>query len=313
MAPAITGDAFFNQASKDEIGFYAGSLTCLATASAGGPNEAPTLTPVGPQMVTESQTLTIQLAATDPDGDPITYGATPLPTGASLTTGGLFRFTPVRSAAGCNATTQTNVQFTASDGLASANETVPISIADANTNAAPVLADPANRTIYVGQLVQFQLQATDADGDSITYASPNLPAGATLSASGGFSWTPSAAQIADVTVQATDCTGLSSAAQSVRITASLQQAPHLTALSATTGWYGDTVTLTGSALSGNAVTVRFRSAAAQIVALSDTSITVVVPKIKKKYRKKGFQPVTLTRDGVSADNALSFDYVKPVP
>lgn len=310
MAPAITGDAYFNQASKDEIGLYVSSVGCLAQTAQGGTNRAPTLSPVGPQMVSEGQTLTLQLTATDPDDDAILYGATPLPQGASLSADGLFRFTPLRSAAGCNGTAQVNVQFTASDGALSANETVPISIVDANTNAAPMLADPADRTLYVGQLVQFQLQASDADGDSISFSSPNLPAGATLSAGGAFSWRPSSAQVASVTVQATDCTGRS-ASQSVQITASVQPQPHLEALSKTTGWYGETITLSGSALAGNAVSVRFRSQTAQILSLSDTSITLVVPKIKKKHRKAGFQPVTLVRDGVSADNALSFDYVKP--
>jgi hypothetical protein len=310
MAPSITGASYFNQASKDEIGFYVGSLGCLALAAQSGTNQAPTLVPVGPQLVSEGQTLSIQLDATDPDGDPITYGATPLPQGASLTTGGLFLWTPIRTAAGCNASTQTNVQFTASDGALSANETVPISVADVNTNAAPLLSDPADRTLYVGQLVQFQLQATDADGDSITFSSSTLPAGATLSSGGAFSWTPGSAQVASVTLQATDCTGRS-ASQSVQITANVQPQPHLGALSQTTGWIGDVLTLSGTALSGNQVRVMIRNQNASIVALSDTSITLVVPKIKKKYRKQGFQPVTLIRDGVSADNALSFDFVKP--
>jgi len=309
MYASITGESYFNQASKDEIGFYTNPLACFGLAAQGA-NQAPVLDPVGPQMVTEGETLTIPLSASDPDDDSLTYGATPLPLGASLTTGGVFSWTPLHSAAGCNATTQVNVQFTASDGTLGANETVPISVVDANTNAPPALADPADRNVYLGQLVQFQLQASDADGDTISFSSSNLPAGATLSASGAFSWIPTTAQNADITVQATDCTGLSSA-QSVQISASAQPQPHLTALSQTTGWYGDTITLTGTALSGNAVTVRFRSRSATILSLSDTSITLVVPKIKKKYRRAGYQPVTLIRDGVSADNALSFDFVKP--
>ncbi len=310
MTPSISGESYFNQASKDEISLYVGSVGCLALAAQSGTNSAPTLDPVGPQMVTEGQTLTIQLDATDPDDDAITYGATPLPLGASLTQGGLFSYTPVRAAASCGGTRQTMVQFTASDGALSASESVPISVSDANTNAAPVLSDPADRNTYVGQLVQFQLQATDADGDAITFSASGLPSGATLSAGGSFSWTPSAAQTANVSVQALDCTGLSSA-QSVQITASVQPQPHLTALSKTTGWYGETITLTGTALSGNQIRVSFRSRNATILALSDTSITLVVPKIKKKYRKAGAQAVTFSRDGVGADNTLSFDFVRP--
>ena len=308
MAPSITGETYFSQASKDEIGLYTGSVACLALAAGSGTNQAPTLDPVGPQIVTEGQALSIQLSATDPDGDAITYGATPLPQGASLTLGGLFSFTPVRAAAGCGGSTLTTVQFTASDGTLSANESVPISIADANTNAAPVLTDPADRDVYVGQLVQFQLQASDIDGDTIAFSSSNLPAGATLSAGGSFSWTPSSAQVADVTVRASDCTGLTSS-QSLQISATSQPPPHLISLSKTTGWNGDVITLSGTALSGRQVSVIFRNRAAAISALSDTSITLTVPRVKKKYRKRGAQPVRLIRDGVSADNVLSFDYV----
>jgi hypothetical protein len=203
-----------------------------------------------------------------------------------------------------------NVQFSASDGALAASELVPISVVDATTNAAPVLVDPADRALYVGQLVQFQLQASDADGDALTFSSPDLPAGATLSAGGAFSWRPAAPATVTVTLQASDCTGLS-AMQSVQITAAPQPQPHLTALSATTGWIGDSVTLTGTALAGNAVTVSFAGKRAQIVSLSDTSIQVIVPRVKKKLRKAGAQPVTLTRDGVGADDVLAFDYVRP--
>lgn len=310
MAPSITGETSFIQASKDEIGQYVATAGCLALSAQSAPNQAPALDPVGPQMVSEGQTLELQLAATDPDGDAITYGATPLPVGASLDTSGRFRFTPPRAAAGCSATSLVNVQFTASDGSLSANETVPISVVDVNTNAAPVLGDPADRSVWVGQLVQFQLQASDADGDTLSFSSSGLPPGATLSPGGAFSWTPASAQVADVPVQVADCTGRV-ASQSVRITASVQPRPHLVALSKTTGWTGETITLTGTALSGNAVRVLFRSKAATLVSVSDTSITLVVPQIKKKYRKRGFQPVTFVRDGVSADNSLAFDYVKP--
>jgi hypothetical protein len=310
MAPSITGETFFAQASKDEIASYTSTVTCLALTGRSGTNSAPTLDPVGPQIAIEGQPLTFQLVATDPDGDRISYGATPLPVGASLSASGLFSWTPARSAAGCNASSLTTVQFTASDGVLSANESVPISVDDANTNAPPLLTDPADRDVYVGRLVQFQLQASDADGDSLTFAASGLPTGATLSPAGAFSWTPNAAESTNATFTATDCTGLA-ASQSARLSATVQPPPHLGALSQTTGWIGDVLTLSGTALSGNSVSVSFAGKSASILALSDTSISLRVPKAKKKLRKAGAQPVTLIRDGVSADNVLSFDYVKP--
>jgi hypothetical protein len=312
MAPAITGATYFNQTSKDEIAQYVGSVSCLSLTTQAGVNHPPTLTPLGPQMVSEGQTLTLQLTATDPDGDPITYGAMPLPEGASLAPDGLFSWTPIRSAAGCNATAQTSIQFSASDGTLAASESVPISVADVNTGAAPVLSDPADRTVFTGRLMQLQLQASDADGDSITFAASNLPSGAALSAGGAFSWTPSAPQTANVTFQATDCTGRS-ATQSVQIDVTALPAPHLAALSESVGNVGDVVTLTGSALQGKKVKVRFAGKKATLLSVSDTSITLRVPKAKKKLQAMGAQPVTLIRDKVSADNVLSFDFVNPAP
>jgi len=310
MAPSITGETFFAQASKDEIAHYTSTVSCLALTGQSGTNSAPTLDPVGPQIAIEGQPLTLQLVATDPDGDPIRYGATPLPVGASLSASGLFSWTPVRTAAGCNASSVATVQFTASDGVLTASETVPIYVDDVNTNAAPLMMDPADRSEYVGRLVQFQLQASDADGDSLTFTASGLPAGATLSPAGAFSWTPGAPESANATFTATDCTGLA-VSQSVQLTATVQPLPHLAALSQVTGWTGDVLTLSGTALAGNSVTVRFANKNASILALSDTSISLRVPKVKKKLRRAGAQPVTLIRDGVSADNVLSFDYVKP--
>jgi len=202
------------------------------------------------------------------------------------------------------------VQFTASDGVLTASETAPIYVDDVNTNAAPLMTDPADRSEYVGRLVQFQLQASDADGDSLTFTASGLPAGATLSPAGSFSWTPGAPESASATFTATDCTGLA-VSQSVQLTATVQPLPHLAALSQVTGWIGDVLTLSGTALAGNSVTVRFANKNASILTLSNTSISLKVPKVKKKLRKAGAQPVTLIRDGVSADNVLSFDYVKP--
>jgi hypothetical protein len=309
MTPSLSGQSFFSQASRDEIAHYTSSVGCLASTARSGTNSAPTLVPVGPLATAEGQALTLQLEASDSDGDALSFAAAPLPPGAALSPSGLFSWTPPRGFAGCGASLQATVQFSASDGALSATERVPIAVDDVNTNAPPQLAAPADRAVYVGRLVQFQLQASDADGDSLTYSASNLPAGAALSASGGFSWTPTSETNATVTFTVTDCTGLASS-RTAQLSATLQPAPHLGALSQTTGWTGDVITLSGSALSGDDVRVIFRNRSAQIVSLSDTSITLVVPKIKKKFRRRGFQPVTLIRDGVSADNALSFDYVK---
>jgi hypothetical protein len=312
MTPALSGASYFNAVSQGEIGQYTSRVSCLALAAGSGTNSAPELDPIGPQLVSEGQTLALTLSARDADGDTLQFSASPLPAGASLSAAGDFRWTPGQSTAGCGSTTTTTIQFAVSDGTVTATESVPISVADAQTSSPPAIEDPLDRSIYVGRPVAIALRASDADGDTVSFASPSLPAGATLSASGAFFWTPTPAQTGRTSLdfEARDCTGLTSRT-SVDIDVSMQPVPHLTALSKVTGWYGEQVTISGTALAGNDLVVIFKNKRAAIVSATDSAVTVIVPKVKKKYRKRGALPVTFTRDGVRADNVLAFDYVKP--
>lgn len=52
--------------------------------SVGNVNRAPVFTAMGPQSGVEGRTLQFTVSATDPDGDPISYSAGPLPPGASF-------------------------------------------------------------------------------------------------------------------------------------------------------------------------------------------------------------------------------------
>ncbi|MFQ5649774.1 MAG: Ig-like domain-containing protein [bacterium] len=59
------------------------------------------------------------------------------------------------------------------------------------SNNFPQFANLADQQITEGSLLQFQVSATDADGDPVTYEAENLPAGASFSAgSATFRWTP---------------------------------------------------------------------------------------------------------------------------
>ncbi len=74
-------------------------------------------------------------------------------------------------------------------------------------NTAPVLANPGNKEVEEGKLLEFTLSAVDADGDALGYSAENLPTGATFDgAAKKFSWTPAAGQAGTYTVtfKATD-------------------------------------------------------------------------------------------------------------
>ena len=46
------------------------------------------------------------------------------------------------------------------------------------TNNAPVMEKIENQTVNEGNSLNFALNATDADGDILTYSASNLPTGA---------------------------------------------------------------------------------------------------------------------------------------
>jgi len=89
-------------------------------------NNPPVLETIGSSWVYEGNDLIISLRATDPDGDPITYDAAGLPSGASFDYNhGVFSWTPNHSQEG-----EYNVTFTVSDGYLEDYETVSITVFD---------------------------------------------------------------------------------------------------------------------------------------------------------------------------------------
>jgi len=218
-----------------------------------------------------------------------------------------FSILMVVLAAGCGGSKNLSVEFFVNDtGGNRASEIVPISVLDQPTGATPVLLDPADRTVSAGQLVSIQLSASDADGDTLAYSHGGLPAGATLSAAGLFSWTPTnaAAGTTVVSFTTTDCTGRS-ASQSVSITVNPVLPPHLDSLSPASGASGATVTITGVRFAGSSVAVYFGSKAATISSKTDTTLVVKAPRQAKGVTAVG---VSVTRDGLASDNALTFTY-----
>ncbi len=105
------------------------------------------------------------------------------------------------------------VTFTVTDGGnggldTPASDWVSIVIAVRNSNNSPVLPFVPDQTVDEAQLLEFSLNATDPDGDALTYRAENLPDGATLDpATGIFSWTPGMHQAGlyeDIEVLVTD-------------------------------------------------------------------------------------------------------------
>jgi hypothetical protein len=80
---------------------------------------APMIDPVSDRSLTAGQSLSIPLAAQDADGDTVSFSATALPPGASLSPGGLLRWTPAASQLGTHPIGLTATDCTGRSGRAS--------------------------------------------------------------------------------------------------------------------------------------------------------------------------------------------------
>src|SRR4029079_16392444 len=91
-----------------------------------------------------------------------------------------------------------NVTATA-NGTPALTDTAVITITLTDVNEAPVLGAIGNKAVQVGQLLTFTVTETDPDvGQTLVFSSTALPTGATFdTASGAFSWTPTAGQVGD--------------------------------------------------------------------------------------------------------------------
>jgi hypothetical protein len=173
-------------------------------------NRPPVLAAIGSKSVSENSLLTFTISATDPDADTVTYSATGLPTGATLT-GRTFSWRPGYTQAGTH-----NITFIASDGALQDSEVVAVTVS--NTNRPPVLAAIGSKSASEGSLLSFSVSATDPDiDDTITYSTGALPSGAAFAGS-TFAWTPGYDQAGSPTVTFTVSDGHTQDSETVTIT-----------------------------------------------------------------------------------------------
>jgi hypothetical protein len=175
------------------------------------------------QTVATGSVININLAATDPDGDTLTYSVdtSTIPGGASYSVGPTGSFSWTAMAINTPPAGVFTLRFYVSDGH---NVATPITFTITVTpviNGAPVWSNLTNRTVSVGNNLTFQVQATDPENDPLFYSPVTLTVPACgytfngvqtalynggTSCSGGwsstpttgpvfFTWTPTAANV----------------------------------------------------------------------------------------------------------------------
>jgi len=146
--------------------------------------------PIGNKTAVVGQLLHFAVSAIDPDGDPLTYSACNIPKGANfdLETHS-FSWRPNSDQVGRH-----EVEFKVSDGTVTVEEEINITVTETPVNAAPVIISIGNKSVSVGQSLEFTISAVDSDNDSLTFSASNLPPGAKFNiVNNTFSWRPSSA------------------------------------------------------------------------------------------------------------------------
>ena len=134
----------------------------------------------------EGDEISLSAAATDLDGDTLTYAVTGLPPGVTMNTStGLISGTlGFNAAAGSPYAVSVTVS---DDGFATVGATDAFSWTVFNTNRPPTFnQNVPNQTNTEGAAVSIPVGATDADGDTLTYAATGLPPGLSINPTTGL-------------------------------------------------------------------------------------------------------------------------------
>ena len=140
-------------------------------------NEAPVLDPVGNRHVDEGSSLQFTVSAWDPEDRPLSYTASDLPGGAVFVDQE-FRWAPTYEQAGTYPVT-----FTVSDGEETDSESITITVEDVNRS--PLISAMTDTTMSEGDSFTRQVDAADADGDTVRYSLVSGPRGMTIGAGTG--------------------------------------------------------------------------------------------------------------------------------
>lgn len=268
-------------------------------------NRHPELGAIQNQTKNEGETVQLNLTASDLDReDTVRFAMVNAPQGAVLDANtGAFSWTTNYNSAGTY-----SVTFYAYDGdsiLQRGNDYQTITITVNNVSQPPVLDTIGNKTIDELQLLSIILNATDPDGNPLTYSAGNLPHGAKFnSATRTFTWTPNYDQAGTypVTFTVNDGTG-GSDSETITITVNnANQAPELAAIGNKTVNEGQpfSFTLSASDRDGNPLTYSASNLPQGASFNSSTKTFAWTPG----YNQAGTYPVTFTvNDGAGGSDS----------
>ena len=168
------------------------SLPAFTITVEAGDNSPPNIWGWAPRVVPAWQWYEFTPKAGDPDGDPLSFSIKNKPAWAWFDNKtGRFRGTP--PAAG----TYGNIVISVSDGKASTSLPAFTITAEAGDNSSPKIWGTPQKVVTAGTWYEFTPQASDPDGDPLSFSIKNKPSWAWFNTdTGRFRGTPKAGDVA---------------------------------------------------------------------------------------------------------------------
>ncbi|MBT8216579.1 MAG: tandem-95 repeat protein [Acidimicrobiia bacterium] len=158
-------------------------------------NVAPVVVDPGNQTNAESDAVSLFVGASDADvpANGLTWNAVGLPTGLWMNPATGEISGTIDALAGSGSPYSVTVTVT-DDGAPNLNDSVAFSWVVTDVNRSPVLDAVGNQSIDELMNLSFTATASDPDLDSLTFSLVGAPVGASMTAGGAFSWTPTETQ-----------------------------------------------------------------------------------------------------------------------
>ncbi|MCK4658684.1 MAG: tandem-95 repeat protein [Phycisphaerae bacterium] len=196
----------------------------VLTVSQYGDNTAPRIVSTPPFTAQVGEVYTYQVVAVDDDGDVLTYSLETSPAGMEMvSTTGLITWTPTAMQTGNH---EVNIRVVDGHG-GWATQAYIVYVSEFGDNEPPEIISEPVFVATVDEQYKYDVQATDPDGDQLTYSLTAKPAGTQIDDETGLvTWTPEQVHIGThyITVRVDDGRG---------------------------GWAGQTYTLTVSEFGDN--------------------------------------------------------------
>jgi hypothetical protein len=165
----------------------------------------------------------LDVNATDADNDAVVFSLVGQPTGMTIDGGsGIVRWTPLDNQLG-----EIQITIKVTDGKDAVTKTIKVIVTKPKPNARPVLGKIDDRVLEVGQTLQVQVNASDADaGDHLAFGLIGPPTGMSISPTGLISWTPTSSQLGTFTITVSVSDGKAQANATFKVTVNAKKTPH---------------------------------------------------------------------------------------